>query len=225
MDFQQDPNQPAARPGRQFSVRDLLRLTLIVSILLMIGVLARGTEHFRAFSTAPTAVSLLPVVMVLVAYRWRLVSRRKLVVASVLGYVAALCLPSVGGGSEIEFGAQLALTSFAGLPHLWDSSVRANIGYGGAPVPIVIVTIETSLIIACALGAAANVAYWIGVVSCWLGRKRPRARRVACRAATLATSLAILAIVAMCLDTNIETFYPGCGLWIASFLALALATR
>ena len=40
-----------------------------------------------------------------------------------------------------------------------------------------------------------------------------------------AACLAILAIVVMCLDTNTDTFYPGCGLWIASFLALALATR
>lgn len=225
MDFQQNPNQPAARPARQFSIRDLLQLTLIVSILLTIGVLARGTEHFQAFSTAWTAVSLLPVVMVLVAYRWQLVSRRTLVVASVLGYVAALCLPSVGGGSEIEFGAQLAIMSFAGLQYLWDPSVRASIGYGNAPVPIVIATVETSLIIACALGAAANVSFWIGVVSSWFGRKRPRALQLACRAAICATSLAIPAVFVMCLDTHTTTFYPGCGLWIASFLALALATQ
>ena len=153
MDFQQEPNQPAARPARQFSIRNLLQLTLIVSILLTIGVLASGTEHFRAFSTAWTAVSLLPMAAVLVAYRWELVSHRKLVIASVLGYIAALCLPSIGGGNEIEFGFQAAFMSFVGLQYLWDPIVHANIAYGSAttPVPFLTITIEPSLVAACVL--------------------------------------------------------------------------
>jgi hypothetical protein len=170
---------------------------------------------------------LLPVVAVLVAYRWRLVSRRKLVAASVLAYIAALCLPSVAGGNEIEFGAQLAFMSLAGLQYLWDPQIHGGIVVGNAtvPVPFLTMTVETSPIIACTLGAAANLVYWIGIASCWFGRKRPGARRFACRGATFAIILATLAIVVMCVDTNTESFYPGCGFWIASFLALALGTR
>jgi hypothetical protein len=227
MDFQQNPNQSAAPTARQFSVRNLLQLTLIVSILLMIGVLASRTERFQAFSTAWTALSLVPIVAVLVAHRWQLVSPRKLVLASMLGYVAALGLPSFGGGNEFEFGVQAAFMSFVGLQYLWDPSVHGNVVVGGGtfPAPFMMFTIETSLIIACVLGASANLAYFFGIVSYGIARKRQRAFTWSRRAAIIATSLTIPAIVVLCLDSNPDTFYPGCGLWIASFLALALGTR
>lgn len=211
---------------RQFSIRDQLRLTLVVSIVLMIGVLASRSERFQAFSTIWTALSLVPIAAVLVAYRWRLVSPRKLVLASVLGYAPALGLPAIGGGDEIEFGAQAAFMSFVGLQYLWDPHVHSSVVVGGAtlPVPFMTFTIETSLIVACVLGASANLAYFIGVASYWIARKRQRAFTWSRRAATIATSLTIPAIVVLCLDSNPDSFYPGCGLWIASFLALALGT-
>jgi hypothetical protein len=190
-------NESTTHVARQFSVRELLAITLFVAIILMIGVLARGTERFKALSTAWTTASLLPVLAVLAAYRWRLVSPRTLVFVSILSYVAALCLPYIGGGDEIEFGAQSALMSFVGLQFLWDPYVRSSILIGGVPVPtpFLTYTVETSLIITCVLGATANLAYFVGVASYWFARKRRRAFTWSRRAAIIATSLAVAAIV------------------------------
>jgi hypothetical protein len=133
----------------------------------------------------------------------------------------------MGGGNEIEFGVQAAIMSFAGVQYLWDPNIHGGIVVGSAtvPVPFLTFTIETSLIVACVLGASANLAYAIGIASYWIARKRQRAFTWSRRAATVAMCLAIPAIVVMCLEVGPDTFYPGCGIWIASFLALALGAR
>ncbi len=122
--------------------------------------------------------------------------------------------------------AQAAFVSFVGLQYLWDPYVHSSVVIGGAtfPVPFLTFTIETSLIVACVLGASANLAYFIGVAAYWIARKRRRAFTWPRRAAILATRT-IPSLVVLCLDSNPDTFYPGCGLWIASFLALMLGTR
>jgi hypothetical protein len=212
---------------RQFSIRDLLKLTLIVSIVLMVGVFARGSERFKAFSTAWTAASLVPIAAAFAINRWQLALHRRLVLVSMLFYAVALVLPAMGDDNETTFGFQAAFISFVGLQYLWDRDIHGSIVMGSVPVPVPFLTftVDISLAISCALGAAANMAYFIGIASCCFARNRRRALKVSLGFAITATILAIPALFTLCLDSGPDAFYPGCGFWIASFLALALGTR
>jgi MFS family permease len=204
--------------ARQFSVRDLFTLTLVVSILLTIGVLSHGSEYFGALASPWTAVSLLPIVAVWLADRWQLMPPRAMLVAAVAGYPIALGLPAFAWPGEIVFGWVAWLQSFWGLLLFGDRHVEGSGGLFFGPF-----TIPLSFPIACAFGAAANLSYFIALAAAWYSRRKPRGLKLAQAAAITAILFAFAALLPMCLTGELVALLPGYGVWTASFLALALA--
>src|SRR6476646_6708142 len=103
-----------SRNARQFSIRDLLKLTLVVSIALTIAVLSRGSLYAGALASPWAWVSFAMIGAVWIVGR-RTDSRRWLVRGSILGYFVSMAAPAIGFGTgqnaEIAFGGQVWLQS------------------------------------------------------------------------------------------------------------------
>ena len=203
----------------RFSVRDLLKLTLAVAVILTIGDMSRGSQYFGALASPWTAISLLPIAAVWLTHRWRLATPRAIVIGSMFCYVLALAVPALALDGDVMFGWFAWVWSFFGLDFFGD---RHNDSFGWIFGPI---TIPLSYPIACTIGAAANLAYVISLAAYWFARSKPAALTLSHRAATLAAMLAVLVVIPLAASGELTTLYAGYGLWATSFLALALGTR
>lgn len=208
----------ASIKSRQFSVRDLLVLTSVVSLILTVAVLCRDSHYFRAFASPWSAVSLLPVVVVGVVYRLQLAGPSALAIGSILLFSISLAVPAALWGDEVMFGWLAWLESFVGLQFFHDRHIDGGWLFRSFTIPV-------SIPIACAIGSAANVAYLLAVAAYWVGRTNRSVRKLSHRASILAVSLAALILIPLCLTGDLSKLYAGYGLWVASMLALALGTR
>jgi hypothetical protein len=207
-----DYPSPPDRMPPQFSVRDLLKLTLACAVLLMICVLCRGSRYFGAFASPWAALSLVTIAIVWLMFRWRLAPPVGLARLSIILYLASLCVPALTLGGDLVFGGVAWLFSFLGVALFaeWKlSPVGETMWYP----------------IASLMGAAANVAFGVGYIACLLSRWRNKPQSFPWRVAVFGTTLALLVLLPLALSSELNAIYPGYGLWAASFLALSFATH
>jgi hypothetical protein len=208
-----DPPAPPDRIAPQFSVRELLVLTVTVAILLTIGVLSRGSRYFGALWSLWALAALVPIVAVWLVGRWRFVSAHLLAHGSMVLYLVSLGVPALMLGGDLMFGYLAWFLSFAGIEPLFDDWRLHAVG-------------ETMWYpIACTMGAAANVAFLTAYVAYLLSGRWPQAYTRGYRAENFGTAFALLVLLPLALSSELNAIYPGYGLWTASFLALALGPR
>lgn len=201
---------------RQFSLRELLILTLATSLILAIGVSSRGSRYFDAFSSPWALISLLPVAMILAVGRFRLASRRMLAIASIILYAASLCTPAL----ELRLWSPTVLWGF----HAWYTSMVV--------FPDVIVAFFTLSLpgkdafaaLAYAMGDVANLAYVASIIVFLFGTRTAKGVSWCRRVPRLGAALAATVLLPIALSTDLLTVYPGYGMWVASFLALVVAS-
>jgi hypothetical protein len=71
----------------------------------------------------------------------------------------------------------------------------------------------------------ANIAFVASVVLFLAGYKNPRAFTFCRRVSLSGAVLPVVVLIAFLLESDITVIFPGYGLWIASFLAMALAAK
>jgi hypothetical protein len=204
------PSAPGPIPP-QYSVRDLLTLTLVVAIVLTIGVLCQGSRYFGAFFTLWASVALVPIVAVWLSGRWRLVPAPWLAHGAVILYFTSMCVPALTLGGDLVFGWMAWLLSFVGVLLFsdWQMSLVGE---------------QTWYPVACTMGAAVNVAFVIAYVAHLLSNQRPRIATLARRIAKLGSLLALLVLFPLGLSGELDAIYPAYGMWAASVMGLYLST-
>lgn len=216
MDWTPRADASPLRQARQFSLRELLVLTFAASLILAIGVSSRGSKQFGAFWSPWALAALSPIVGVLVVGRFRLTSPLALAIASIVLYVASLCTPAIGldiGSSSTIWGFQALYFSMVIFPDLVSNFLESS-RFGDAWGPTVYL-----------MANLANISFVVSVILFFVGIKHPRAVTLCWRTSLLGTVLPIIVLIAFLLDGGIRAIYPGYGLWIASFLAMALAAK
>ncbi len=202
---------PAAHPPRQFSLRDLFKLTLFVAILLTIGVI----------HSPWTPITIVIPLTVWFVDRARLVAPRWLAIASFSLFGLSLCLPAIElhlsstmfTNDYMVWGWHAFMTSFLIIPEIlrghWPWNEPDEIDWAFAYL----------------VGAAANLALLSGVIAYNISAKFPNTRTFARSAAILACLLAAADLAVLLYTSELRYIYPGFGFWLASMLALALGTR
>jgi hypothetical protein len=204
------------RQARQFSLRELLVVTFAASLMLAIGVSSRGSEQFGAFSSPWALAALLPIACVLVVARFQLLSSRGLAIASIALYVASLCTPALGldlGSSPPIWGYHALYFSLVFFPDVVTNFLESP-GFKQAWGTAVYL-----------MANLANIAFVASVMLFLVGYVNPRTFTFCWRVSLLGAVLPIVVLIAFLLESDITVIYPGYGLWIASFLAMALAAK
>jgi hypothetical protein len=218
MDSQSGVDGVRLREVRQFSVRELLILTLATSLVLAIGVSSRGSRYFGAFSSLWALASLAPISIILAVGRFRLMSRRALVVTSIGLFTVSLCMPALGlkvlSSMSVLWGWFAFFWSMSALPE----ALLALFAFWNYDA-------ETFAELAYLMGDVANVAYVAGVILFFVGNKKPDALLWCRRASVVGAVLAAAVLVPLATSTDLMAIYPGHGAWVASFLALGFAAR
>jgi len=216
MNSQLRPDDMPLRQARQFSLRELLVLTFAASLILAIGVSSRGSEQFGAFSSPWALAALAPNVAVLIDARFQLLSSRVRAMVAIALYVASLCTPALGldlGSSSIIWGFHaLYFCVWVFWELVFDFHESWSVDQIWGPVVYL-------------MGNLANIAFVASVILFFVGSKSVRAFTFCRRVALLGAVMAIVVLTAFVLEGSIKEIYPGYGLWLASFLALAFAAR
>jgi hypothetical protein len=213
MDQELRPSELPLRQSRQFSLRELLVLTLAASLLLAIAVSSRGSKRFGALSSPWAFAALSPIVAVLVVGRFQLASSRVLAALSIALYAASLCTPAIGldFGSSPIWGFQALHFSMVVFPDLVSDFLESFDNVLG--------------VVVYGMGNVANIAFVASVILFFVGIKNPGSFAFSRRVALLGAVMAIAVLTAFLLESEIKVIYPGYGLWIASFLTMALAAK
>jgi hypothetical protein len=216
MDSQLRPNHMPPRQARQFSLRDLLVATFAVSLILAIGVLSRGSEQYGALSSPWALAALAPIACVLAAARFQLLSARGLAIASVALYAASLSTPALGldlSSSSPIWGYHALYFSLVFFPEIVSNFLESP-GFHQAWGTAVYL-----------MANLANFAFVASVMLFLVGYKNPRAFKYCRRVSLSGAALPVVVLIAFLLESDITLIFPGYGLWIASFLAMALAAK
>jgi hypothetical protein len=206
-------HEQATRPARprQFSLRALFELTLVVSVVLAIGVL----------TTPWASITAAVVLAVWLTGRRQLVAPRWLGIASIGLFGISLCLPAINipistilaTSDYVVWGGRAFLTTFVTLPEvlweLWMWNEPDEIDWAFAYL----------------IGAAANAAFLSAFAASLFPARFIKTRTFARRAAILAVGLVAVDFALILNTGEPQDIYPGFGFWAASMLALALATR
>jgi hypothetical protein len=209
-------NQMTTRASHQFSVRGLLVMTFVASIVLTIMRVSRGSPIFGSLASAWTWTSFLMIGAAWMAARG-VESKPKLIAASVLAYVVSLAVPALAMGDDLEWGWMAWLQScafgFGFVIELFDPPDTTGQWFQ--------IQIDDRLPFACLLGMFANSLIILGWISyCWsrMRRVRPRVTRWF---AWSAFFLMIACVVPIALAAELEVLFPGFALWVMSALFLA----
>jgi hypothetical protein len=220
MNSQPRPDELPLRNARQFSVRELLVVTFATSLILAIGVSSRGSTHFHAFASPWALASLAPPVVILVVGRFNLASRRALIISSIALYAISLCSPTLGMRIFFSNSVLWGYTSLVGSMMVLPQALWAFVAFWKY-------NSETFEGLGFLLGDLANVAYITSVILYFVGRSKskPKALLWCRRAAILGAISAVATLIPIASTADLMAIYPGFGLWVASFLALAFAAR
>ena len=201
--------------SRQFSVRELLILTLLASLILTVGVVSRGSRYFDAFSSPWALASLTPSIIILAVVRFRLASPPRLVFASAALFLVSLCVPAISlqifSLPSMFWGWQalcVSVMAIADLPQLiveLSSIEMWSVDHYGAAI---------------LMGGIANLAFILAFLTFFLARKKIGRMSLARRSCALAATLAFLLIIPLALSASLVEVYPGYGLWLTSMIAL-----
>jgi hypothetical protein len=203
--------------SRQFSVRSLFTLTFVVATCLTVSILSRGSDYLRAFASPWWIISSLPVVLIGLLSRNRLLARRGMASLALALFATSLALPA------------LSIEVFRGPGTLW-----GWLAFAGTftAVPEILTQLATEGfkddalgVILYLVGALANVfliySFVHFAIAVWRRRSLLLPRRVA-----IAAAVCVFVDLVLLLQTgDVYLFYPGYGCWFASPVALALAAR
>jgi len=198
----------------QFSILDLLRLTLIVSLVLTTGVLFAGSEPVNLMWLW---LAYLGIVATWYHGRWRNL-RQASASRSFWFYVLSLAIPAFQFDSSVVFGAVAWLDSY------W-------IGFGSilelldpAPKTWPQISIGLTLPLACLGGAMANSLIMLSWIAFYIARRK-RNRPIAARWLARAASVLMLAcITPFVYHGGLSILYPGYALWLASAAVMAITS-
>jgi hypothetical protein len=202
----------------RFSIRGLLKLTLVVAILSMLAVWCRDwpPQGDEGLLSPWTLASLIPIGFVCLAqwrFQWRPV--RMTFTAAVM-YALSLALPAMGDFEA--WGYTMAYLSVAATPgaigEIFDP-----------PPPNGWFVMGSSMRWAVVCGGFANSLFLLSYMGLLLKRKWPIWQRLPRWSSTLALLLSVASLTLFYPGSSWPTPLPGCGAWIASMLALALAMR
>jgi hypothetical protein len=214
--------QTANRAPHQFSVRGLLALTLVVSIVLTIMKLSRNSEIFASLASLWTWLS-----FGIIAAAWKIMKRRtvlqnRLVAASVLLYACSLVVPAFSLGNEdVEFGYLAWLQSYVfGFGFVIDLFEQPETTGWMSHIDI-----DWRLPFACLLGLVGNTLVILG----WITHYAPRYRRLSPQlrrsCAWIAFGFMVACIIPFALAGPLTALYPGFGLWISSVLLMTESAK
>jgi hypothetical protein len=207
-------DQVTTRASHQFSVRSLLVLTLVASVVLTIMQVSRGSPVFGSLASAWTWTSFLMIGVAWVMARAS-ESKPRLVAASVLAYAVSLAVPALAMGDDLEWGWMAWLQSYAfGFGYViefFDPPDTTGQWF----------RIDDRLPFACMLGMIANSLVILGWISYCLPRMRRNRPWVTRWFAWSAFFLMVGCVVPIALARELEVLFPGFALWAMSALFLA----
>jgi hypothetical protein len=195
----------------QFSIRDLLRLTVVVSIAL-------GTA-FHWINSQRVSTSWLWLAFAGAFATWYYGRWRRLLEPSVARsfwfYVISLAMPAIALDTyDVIPGALAWLQSYCFGPTSIPDLIH--------PRPSAWPKIGIELPLACLLGAIANtliVLSWIGFYLAWRKRKELRAARWLARGAAV---FMVACLAPLMHNRALPTIYPGYALWLASAVVMMM---
>jgi hypothetical protein len=207
-------DQQMTRASHQFSVRSLLALMLVASVILTIMRLSRGSPVFGSLASAWTWASIL-----MIGAAWMhargIESKQRLVGASVLAYAVSLAVPALAMGDDLEFGFMAWLQSYAfgfGYVVEWFDPPDTSQQW---------FRIDNRLPFACLLGMIANSLVILGWLAYWFARFRRQRPRVTRWLAWSSFLFMVACVVPIALAEDLVVLFPGFGLWAMSALFLA----
>jgi hypothetical protein len=207
-------DQGTTRSLHQFSMRSLLVLTFVASVILTIMRVSRGSPVFGSLSSGWTWTSFLMIGVAWVGARG-IESNQRLVAASVLAYAVSLAVPALAMGDELEWGWMAWLQSygfgFGFIMELFEPPDTSQQWF----------RIDSRLPFACMLGMIAHSLVILGwLVYCWarFRRKQPWVTRWF---AWSAFFLMVGCVIPIALAAELEVLFPGFALWAMSALCLA----
>ena len=192
---------------RQFSLRSLIGLKFIAAILIGVIVSAfafRHTLYFHSLWSPHALIAAVPILGVFRIHAADVLSGRRLAIISLAIYGVALATPALHLAGDRVFGYLAFYFSFVGIGLFNDWGSRGE----GFWYPI-----------ACTIGALVNILFLVGY-GCFLAKGIRLTRWLA----TLGSFLSMFVILTLALSTELNGIYLGCGLWVASILALALGS-
>ena len=206
------------RGAHQFSVRDLLTLTFVVSLALTTAILSRGSVYFGALSSTWTWMSLLLIAAMWVIGR-RIGERRSLVRWSIVACIVSMGLPALGFEPDgvVEFGWQAWLQSYA-----FGWGYFENLVYTHNPRSYWPVSNEWPL--ACFIGCLANSLLILGWIAYWIARRKGMRPTIARWMTRCSFALMFGSLVPIAYSGGLSGVYPGFSLWAASAVMLALGS-
>ena len=142
-------------------------------------------------------------------YATAVVSARRVAIISIATFGVALATPAIRLASDLTYGLVAFYFSFVGI------ILFGNWGSSGE---------QFWYPIACTMGALANISFIVGYISFLRFVLLQKSIDLARRSATLGSCLALFVILPLGLSNELNGIYVGYGLWVASFLALALGS-
>jgi hypothetical protein len=177
--------------------------------------LSRTPSAGLGFGSAAANTVPQKIAIVLAVGRFHLASRHVLAIASIILYAASLGMPAI----ELRFWRPTVLWGF----HAWYFSMFV--------IPALILQLfnpsiagdDAYVAFAYVMGDIANLTYIAGFILYFLGVKTVKVIRLCRRVLLLGAILSATVLLPIALTTDLLAIYPGYGLWVASFVALAIA--
>jgi hypothetical protein len=226
MNSQSEPKEFVQRNVRQFSLKALFKLTLVIAVVMTIGVVNRNSRYFGELYSVWTLVALLVIVAVWALDQLQLVRPRTVALWSLPIYLVAMCVPSYPpdpmfgrNPPGLGFGWHLAEILLAWQYAFdWLFSESSSLRWAGITI---------------SLKVLASIMFIVGYVALLISLKWKRALIATNWLATIGVIAAIATLVtiefAPAKDPSVPTVImapdPGYGLWIASLFALAVGSK
>jgi hypothetical protein len=199
----------------RFSVRDLLRLMVVVSIALGTAAGMARSDHISWFWSW---VACGAIVVAWYYGRWNRLLKVS-VGRSVWWYILSLMMPAFRLDADIIVGA---------LPWWFSYMFGIDVVYellAGPPPPSTPYSIGLTLPLMCLAGAVANTLMVLSWIGFFFARRRRRSVALFRWAARVAAGLMVACVLPFVLSGGPTVIYPGYVLWLASAVVLGPVGR
>jgi hypothetical protein len=180
-------------------------LTFVVAAVLGTVVVGRNQQVLDSLGWGGIVLAICPIVIVWILDRRERYPPHALVISSSLLYGLSMFLLAFRLGADRWYGDKAFAASFLGLLVLPQLDIE-----------------DLSWWIALPMGAAANIAYIVGLLAVlFTDYVSTLMRKIAKWGAILGAG----SIVPLAIASPVQSIYPGYGIWVAGLLALWLGTR